>query len=678
MAGTPMQMQGIVPNQPVQISAEWWMAYAPSGHAYYKNTTTQETTWVAPPGVSVPTPPVPDGKTLDEQAMQTYMDQQQRQPQQQQQQLDVQQQQLHPQQQQQMQEQQMQLQLQQQQLAAMQAMQAGGMATMQMGPGGTPTMQVTVPIPPQQTVQQGLPTQQMLPQAALADAPRQQGPVSHQKTAATESSPEITMSGSGTIPQPCTSFATSNFPPVLVQPMIQAGFQGPTPIQAHAWPVLQAGRDIVGIAKTGSGKTLGFLLPAFARMLQERIAGSPAMLVMAPTRELACQIDADAKKFAGPAGCITALAYGGAPKGPQLSDIRRRPHLLTGTPGRLNDFIEGRLLNLGEVKFLCLDEADRMLDMGFEPQIRKVIACIPAKRQTMMFTATWPKEVRRLAQDFFQDPVEVKIGNVDELQANADIDQRVIVCNRPVDKEHHVLNLIRSFPQAIVFTGTKRMCDQLARTIERQGVKCEAIHGDRDQRSRDLALAAFKSGTAKVLCATDVAARGLDIKGIQLVINYDPANNAEDYVHRIGRTGRAGSKGTAVTLLTMDDGRAAQQIAQVMQRTGKAIPPELDNMLSSGLCKIPTGEGRGRRRRSRSRSRGRGRSPRRSRSRGGGDRFAGMPPLQPGYGMQPGGMGVAGMPSQAGLGPVTFGTPGMAPGMGLPPVDMSTVNFRPF
>merc|ERR1719262_2189189 len=166
-------------------------------------------------------------------------------------------------------------------------------------------------------------------------------------------------------------------------------------------------------------------------MLQDRMTGSPIMLVMAPTRELAVQIDADAKKFGGVAGIITALAYGGAPKGPQLSDIRRRPHLLTGTPGRLNDFLEGRMINLGDVRFLVLDEADRMLDMGFEPQIRKVIANVPSRRQTMMFTATWPKEVRRMAQDFFQDPVEIRIGNADELQANTDTDQQVIICNNP-------------------------------------------------------------------------------------------------------------------------------------------------------------------------------------------------------------------------------------------------------
>lgn len=376
-----------------------------------------------------------------------------------------------------------------------------------------------------------------------------------------------------------------------------------------------AGRDVIGIAKTGSGKTLGFLLPAFARCLTERISGSPIMLVMAPTRELAVQIDADAKRFAGSAGVLTALAYGGAPKGPQLADLRRRPQLLTGTPGRLNDFIEGRMINLGDVKFLVLDEADRMLDMGFEPQIRKVIANVPTRRQTMMFTATWPKEVRRMAQDFFQDPVEIRIGNADELQANADIEQKVIICSTMRDKETQLCNTLRNADgQVIIFTKTKKMCDQLSRSLDRMGVKCEAIHGDRDQRERDIALNSFKSGQARILVATDVAARGLDVKSITVVVNFDPAGNAEDYVHRIGRTGRAGRKGLAVTLLTPDESRPASQIAEVMRKTGKPIPPDLARL--AGNAPPPRERRRSRsRKRSRSRRRSRSRSRRRSRSR---------------------------------------------------------------
>lgn len=430
--------------------------------------------------------------------------------------------------------------------------------------------------------------------------------------------PEVSCVGNGHIPSPWRTFNDVQLPRPLIEPMLQAGFQYPTAIQANAWPILMAGRDAVGIAKTGSGKTLSFLLPAFTRMLQERMSGSPLMLVMAPTRELAVQIDAEAKKFGAVAGIVTALAYGGAPKGPQLSDIRRRPHLLTGTPGRLNDFIEGRMISLHEVRFLCLDEADRMLDMGFEPQIRKVIGSIPTRRQTMMFTATWPKEVRRLANDFFIDPIEVRIGNVDELQANADIDQRVIICSNPREKESRLFEIIQQSygQQVIVFVATKKGCDNIARTLERYRIQAEAIHGDRDQATRDRVLGNFKSGVCKVLVATDVAARGLDVKGVSLVVNFDPANNAEDYVHRIGRTGRAGTRGTAMTFLTMEDGRAAMQIKQVMEKTGKPVPQELENMLNSGYCKLPRTDRPPRRDKNRSRSRSRSRGG----DRGGGDR----------------------------------------------------------
>merc|ERR1719424_116154 len=191
--------------------------------------------------------------------------------------------------------------------------------------------------------------------------------------------------------------------------MLKAGFATPTSIQSYAWPIGFDGRDMVGVAKTGSGKTLGFLLPAFARILREGIRGGPVMLVMAPTRELAIQIDQDAKKFLGHAGVSTALAYGGAPKRDQLNELRSRPQLLTATPGRLNDFLEARSVSLSSIICVCLDEADRMLDMGFEPQIRKILKCLPRRRQTFMFTATWPKEVRNLAADFLHNPVQVNI-----------------------------------------------------------------------------------------------------------------------------------------------------------------------------------------------------------------------------------------------------------------------------
>lgn len=390
---------------------------------------------------------------------------------------------------------------------------------------------------------------------------------------------EITATGNGYIPSPWLRFEDVKIDKALIEPMLRAGFASPSSIQSYSWPIGISGRDMVGVAKTGSGKTLGFLLPAFAKIIGERMRGGPLMLVMAPTRELAVQIDQDAKKFLGHAGATTALAYGGAPKGDQLRELRSRPQLLTATPGRLNDFIEMQAVDLGDICFVTLDEADRMLDMGFEPQIRKILAKVPRRRQTFMFTATWPKEVRNLAADFMYDPVEIRVGDADALQANPDIDQRVEICRDPRDKDDRALRYIKDCQeQVIVFVATKRGCETLANTINRYGARVESIHGDRDQQSRDRALGNFKAGNVKVLVATDVAARGLDVKTVRLVINYDPANNAEDYVHRIGRTGRAGMTGTAVSFLTDRDGKKAGDIVAVMEKTGKTVPPEVQAM----------------------------------------------------------------------------------------------------
>merc|ERR1719491_308509 len=389
---------------------------------------------------------------------------------------------------------------------------------------------------------------------------------------------EITATGNGYIPAPWVRFEDVKIDPALIQPMLKAGFATPTAIQSYSWAIGFEGRDMIGVAKTGSGKTLGFLIPAFAGILRERMSGGILMLVMAPTRELAVQIDQDAKKFLGHAGVQTALAYGGAPKRDQLHDLRSQPGLLTATPGRLNDFLEMRAISLRNCCYVCLDEADRMLDMGFEPQIRKILAEVPRKRQTFMFTATWPKEVRNLASDFMYDPVEIRVGDADALVANTDIDQKVEFCRDPRAKDDAVYRLVQQCSdQVIIFVATKRMCETVARNLSRCA-KVESIHGDRDQQSRDKALGSFKAGEVKVLVGTDVAARGLDVKTIRLVINYDPANNAEDYVHRIGRTARAGMTGTAVSLLTPNEGKKAGQIADVMKKSGKPVPEELERM----------------------------------------------------------------------------------------------------
>mmetsp|Transcript_34066 Transcript_34066/g.77688 ORF Transcript_34066/g.77688 Transcript_34066/m.77688 type:complete len:647 (-) Transcript_34066:24-1964(-) len=397
---------------------------------------------------------------------------------------------------------------------------------------------------------------------------------------------EVEVRGSQRVPRAWATWEDVRFPQRLLEPLRKAGFPAPTVIQQTAWPIVAQGSDLIGIAKTGSGKTLAFLLPAFARLIETNAdpRGPPAILVLAPTRELAVQIEAQAASFGGPAGMKATCLYGGAPKGPQLAQLRMRPQAVVATPGRLNDLLDPApgltlAVDVKSIKFLILDEADRMLDMGFEPQIRKIFSFLPKERQTMMFTATWPAAVRRLGGEFLRDPMEIRIGDADVLVVNPDIEQHVIFCDT-LEKDRRLEELLREAgeDQVIVFASTKRTCDLVAYRTPGS----VAIHGDKDQQARDAALGAFKSGSRKVLIATDVAARGLDIKAVRLVINYDPPPREEDYVHRVGRTGRAGMKGKAVSLLTNEDAAAARSIAEVLKRGGLPVPEELSRRLASG------------------------------------------------------------------------------------------------
>jgi len=390
--------------------------------------------------------------------------------------------------------------------------------------------------------------------------------------------------GDGEIPAAYTSFNSCQFPKPIMASIFSLGFAAPTPIQAYCWPVSQEGRDVIGIAKTGSGKTLAFLLPPFTKFLGSRPDPSgPNMLVMAPTRELACQIQAEAERFGRRIGVQSVCVYGGAPRGPQLREMRHGRHVVVGTPGRLNDFMEAGQLRLGNCQFLVLDEADRMLDMGFEPQIRTLIQAITSPRQTAMFSATWPREVRKLAGDYLNRPVHIQIGS-HEATANKDITQEVHVVRNQMDKQERLRAILANLGPAdrvIIFTNTKRMCEDLARDLWQDRISCATIHGDREQRERDQALHAFKTGRCPVLAATDVAARGLDIKGVQLVINFDVAQSTEDHIHRIGRTGRAGVPGTAVTFVDHSEGRQAREVMRTMEKVGQTIPDELRELARS-------------------------------------------------------------------------------------------------
>ncbi|KAJ0534169.1 putative RNA helicase [Helianthus annuus] len=391
---------------------------------------------------------------------------------------------------------------------------------------------------------------------------------------------EITVTGDN-VPPPFTSFEDTGFPSELLREVLEAGFTAPTPIQAQSWPVALQSRDIVAIAKTGSGKTLGYLIPAFIhlkRVHKNRQMG-PTVLVLSPTRELATQIQAEAVKFGRSSKILCTCLYGGAPKGPQLRELDRGTDIVVATPGRLNDILEMRRLSLSQVTFLVLDEADRMLDMGFEPQIRKIVKEVPARRQTLMYTATWPKEVRKIAADLLVNPIQVNIGNVDELVANKAITQHIEVL-APMEKNRRLELILRSQEprsKVIIFCSTKKMCDQLARSLTRQ-FAAAAIHGDKSQGERDYVLNQFRTGRSPVLVATDVAARGLDIKDIRVVINYDFPTGVEDYVHRIGRTGRAGATGEAYTFFTEQDAKHASDLVKVLEGANQRVPKELRDM----------------------------------------------------------------------------------------------------
>eukprot|EP00397_Hematodinium_sp_SG-2012_P008021 GEMP01008075.1.p1 GENE.GEMP01008075.1~~GEMP01008075.1.p1 ORF type:complete len:569 (+),score=133.47 GEMP01008075.1:175-1881(+) len=371
-----------------------------------------------------------------------------------------------------------------------------------------------------------------------------------------------------------------------------ANFTKPTNVQAYSWPSLLAGEDIIGIAKTGSGKTLAFLLPGFIRVKTARhdsYHNGPKIVVLAPTRELCQQIYGESEKFGEPAEIYSACAYGGADRGPQLRKFRQGPHVAIGCPGRLLDYLEKGQVRLDNADYFVLDEADRMLDMGFEPQIRSIIRFLPPadQRQNCLFSATWPKEVQQIARSLSSKPaIHIQVGTADSLTANADITQHVIIVDTQSDKWTQLQKVLTEVTQknngrgsVLIFSNTKRGCADLAYSIQRQ-CKCpaSALHGDMDQRSRDYTLQRFKDGKDLVMVATDVAQRGLDVRNVSAVVNWEAPSNPEDYVHRIGRTGRGGDRGEAYAFLFRDETKMARHIMKLMQKSGQVIPQDLSDM----------------------------------------------------------------------------------------------------
>uniref|UniRef100_A0A674BJG7 RNA helicase n=1 Tax=Salmo trutta TaxID=8032 RepID=A0A674BJG7_SALTR len=398
---------------------------------------------------------------------------------------------------------------------------------------------------------------------------------------------EITIRGSG-CPKPVSSFSQAHFPQYVMDVLIQQNFKEPTAIQAQGFPLALSGRDMVGIAQTGSGKTLSYLLPAIVHINHQPYlerGDGPICLVLAPTRELAQQVQQVAHEYGKSSRIKSTCVYGGAPKGPQIRDLERGVEICIATPGRLIDFLEAGKTNLRRCTYLVLDEADRMLDMGFEPQIRKIVDQIRPDRQTLMWSATWPKDVRQLAEDFLKDYVQINVGAL-ELSANHNILQIVDVCTER-EKDNKLLQLMEEIMaekenKTIIFVETKKRCDDLTRRMRRDGWPAMCIHGDKTQPERDWVLTEFRSGKAPILIATDVASRGLDVEDVKFVINYDYPNSSEDYIHRIGRTARSTNKGTAYTFFTPGNLRQARELIRVLEEARQAINPKLLQLVNTG------------------------------------------------------------------------------------------------
>ncbi|BFZ17307.1 hypothetical protein BsWGS_20346 [Bradybaena similaris] len=391
---------------------------------------------------------------------------------------------------------------------------------------------------------------------------------------------QITVCGKD-VPNPIFTFEEGNFPDYVMSQIKRNSWLTPTSIQSQAWPIALSGRNLVGIAQTGSGKTLGFMLPAIVHVNHQPYlehGDGPIVLVLVPTRELAQQVLEVANEFGRSSQIRTACVYGGSPKGPQLRDLERGAEICVATPGRLIDFLSAGKTNLRRTTYLVLDEADRMLDMGFEPQIRKILEQIRPDRQTLMWSATWPKEVRQLAEEFLNDYIQVNTGSL-QLTANHNILQIVDVC-MDHEKEEKLVKLLNEIMQekenkTIIFVETKRKADDIARRMKKDGWPILCIHGDKSQQERDWALNDFRNGRNPILIATDVASRGLDVEDIKFVINFDFPNCSEDYVHRIGRTGRSTNTGTAYTFFTQRNSKQATDLVNVLREAKQVISPKL-------------------------------------------------------------------------------------------------------
>ncbi|RIB17944.1 P-loop containing nucleoside triphosphate hydrolase protein [Gigaspora rosea] len=358
-------------------------------------------------------------------------------------------------------------------------------------------------------------------------------------------------------------------------------FDKPTPIQATCWPLCLSGKDVIGIAETGSGKTLAFIVPAVIHIKSPPYSPpnhQPYALVLAPTRELAIQTQQQCELFGSTCGIKSVCVYGGVSKGEQRRLLRKGVHIVVATPGRLLDLTNDGVCDISNVKYLVLDEADRMLDTGFEEEVRNIILKTREDRQTVMFSATWPESVRKLANDFLTNPIRVTIGS-QNLTTNRNVTQIVEVIDDPSEKDRRLVTLLEKYHnrknRVLIFVLYKKEASRVENMLARKGYEAQSIHGDKSQFQRIEALNAFRDGIYPLLIATDVASRGLDIPDVRYVINYTFPLTIEDYVHRIGRTGRAGNKGISHTLFTSCDKVHSGELIKILRQSNQQIPDSL-------------------------------------------------------------------------------------------------------
>lgn len=377
-------------------------------------------------------------------------------------------------------------------------------------------------------------------------------------------------------------FSSVGLADTILRAVAEKGYTTMSPIQAAAIPHVLAGRDVMGAAQTGTGKTAAFVLPLLQRMLKhETPSPSPARhpvraLVLTPTRELADQIQDNVKQYAKYTQIRSTVVFGGIDIKPQIAELRKGVEILTATPGRLLDHIEMKSAVLNQVEYVVLDEADRMLDIGFLPDLQRILSFLPKQRITLLFSATFSPEIKRLAASYLQNPILVETARPNETATNV---EQLFFSVHEDDKRRVLKQLIRErgITQAFVFCNSKLGCARLARSLERDGLRTTALHGDKSQDERLKALEAFKKGEVDLLVATDVAARGLDIKDVPAVFNYDIPFNAEDYVHRIGRTGRAGASGLAMSFVDSDDKRLIADIEKLIKKKVEFAPIEMES-----------------------------------------------------------------------------------------------------